>query len=441
MPKQWIDKKKATTFTLVHRPQNDPLIHDEQASSMIFKEVGSGNSSRKVKTTTDLEHELGENVTTSVRKNEGEASMYGIYYDDTKYDYMQHLRDIGASSDSIFVEAAKPKSKQPKQKLEDALREPTTTTSALLPADMLPSNTSLPKKSYQAQQNIPDALAGFQPDMDPRLREVLEALEDEEYVDDDEDLFGQLTKDGEADEDEFFEQGEFDEEEEDDGWNTDDTEKPAQRNTTTTTAATTSKAPAQPPQAQKAVKFDDPNEQFEDADEDEEEGEAPPAWLREYSKFKKAIKKNKTKMEEDDASSLGGTMSIGTSNTMSTSARTRKRNKKHGTTSSEYSMSSSSMTRTEGLTLLDDRFEKIEEEYAEDDSDEDSHIPLSQREGAFIETRTDFNSMLDDFLDNYSVKGSRVKKGKYQTGIEQLDEVRSQLGKARITPRDRRHYV
>ena len=57
--------------------------------------------------------------------------------------------------------------------------------------DMAPSEF-VRKTTYQDQQNIPDALAGFQPDMDPRLREVLEALEDDAYVDDDEDIFDNL---------------------------------------------------------------------------------------------------------------------------------------------------------------------------------------------------------------------------------------------------------
>jgi hypothetical protein len=37
------DKKNATTFALVHRPQNDPKIHDEHASDMVFKEVAAPN--------------------------------------------------------------------------------------------------------------------------------------------------------------------------------------------------------------------------------------------------------------------------------------------------------------------------------------------------------------------------------------------------------------
>src|SRR5436305_15079037 len=54
-------------------------------------------------------------------------------------------------------------------------------------------------------QNIPDSLRGFQPDMDTELREVLEALEDENEstspttsdTEDPEDIFAELVKGGE----------------------------------------------------------------------------------------------------------------------------------------------------------------------------------------------------------------------------------------------------
>jgi protein LTV1 len=40
---------------------------------------------------------------------------------------------------------------------------------------------------------------------------------------------------------------------------------------------------------------------------------------------------------------------------------------------------------------------------------------------------------MDDFLGNYTMSGKKhVKKGKYQSGMEQLDEVRKGLGPARI---------
>merc|ERR1712093_387051 len=82
----------------------------------------------------------------------------------------------------------------------------------LLDDEILPSK-NLRKVTYQAQQDVPDVLAGFQPDMDPRLREVLVALEDDAYVDDDDDIFGELAKDGE-------------EIVEDECWESDDTAKP-----------------------------------------------------------------------------------------------------------------------------------------------------------------------------------------------------------------------
>jgi protein LTV1 len=193
------DKKTASHFTLVHRPQNDPLIHDESAPSMVLNPTQLPNAS-KGKRLDDLASELGSEAE-SIRENEGEAANYGIYYDDTEYDYMQHLRDLDSGSgEAVFVESSatqntdQGKGKQ-KQSLEDALRQMNMEeqSSELLDEDILPSK-NLQRLTYQSQQDVPDAIAGFQPDMDPRLREVLEALEDDAYEDADEDLFQELAK-------------------------------------------------------------------------------------------------------------------------------------------------------------------------------------------------------------------------------------------------------
>ena len=40
-PRRKFDKNTSTTFALVHRAQNDPLIHDENAPSMVFAEKSS----------------------------------------------------------------------------------------------------------------------------------------------------------------------------------------------------------------------------------------------------------------------------------------------------------------------------------------------------------------------------------------------------------------
>ncbi|KAL8830695.1 MAG: hypothetical protein Q9170_005623 [Blastenia crenularia] len=433
--KRWIDKNKATTFALLHRPQNDPKIHEASSSSMVFQELAPSQS-KKIKTRTELEKELFEDSRSpsgqpSVRENEGEAAEHGVYYDDTEYDYMQHLRDLNnreSGGESHFVEPSVKRSEgkgKQKMSLEDALREASISEdiskTQLLDDDILPS-TDLKQNTYQNQQDIPDILAGFQPDMDPRLREVLEALDDEAYVDDEEDLFGELAKDGEVSREEFGELGLIGDGEamEDEGWETDDTAKPAKEY----------KEPTVPPAPTTA-------EDVAMADEaDHGDGD----WMKEFSKFKKAEKARPAAVTPKDLELESSVMS-GSSMT----GERRKKRKGAMTSSTGYSMTSSSLFRTEGQTLLDARFDKIEEDYAEDGMDEAD-------EGASVVTgssmlskssslassqapslRSDFDSIMDDFLGGYSMSGKkRVKKGGYQSGMEQLDEVRKELGPARF---------
>lgn len=404
MPRKgWIDKKSATHFTLVHRPQNDPLIHDESASSMVLNPTPLPNSN-KVKKLDDLVEELGTDAE-KIRNNEGEAANYGIYYDDTEYDYMQHMRVLGTGSgEAVFVEApvkTKGKGKE-KQSLDDALKEASLEdkAEALLDEDILPSK-NLRRATYQAQQDIPDSLAGFQPDMDPRLREVLEALEDEAYVDDDEDVFGELAKDGqEVDEDEF-EAGAWDEDE--GGWESDDTAKPTNEY---------KDAPALPNGA-------------EDDREDHGDGD----WMANFSRFKKDQNSKDAPIAPSQSDLQSSLM------TTTTNGGRRKRRKGALTNASAYSMTSSSMYRTEGLTTLDARFEKIEERYNED-TDDMSSVSAVSTVSSTGPVRGDFDNIMDDFLGNYSMSGKKhVKKGKYQSGMEQLDEVRKGLGPARIRSR------
>ncbi|CRK20098.1 hypothetical protein BN1723_017828 [Verticillium longisporum] len=107
---KWIDKKSAQHFTLVHRPQNDPLINDENAPSMVFNPTPQrGETSTSVRSKTkhldDLASEFGSDIS-GIRQNEGEAAEYGIYYDDSEYDYMQHMRDLNTGAgEAVWVEA------------------------------------------------------------------------------------------------------------------------------------------------------------------------------------------------------------------------------------------------------------------------------------------------------------------------------------------------
>ncbi|KAF6845135.1 Protein LTV1 [Colletotrichum musicola] len=408
---KWIDKKNAQHFTLVHRPQNDPLIHDENAPSMVLNPVAQKGGSSKGKHLSDLASELGSDAA-SIRENEGEAAEYGVYYDDTEYDYMQHLRDLNSGGgEAVWVEASstanKGKGKQV-QSLEDALRQMDLEhkSEALLDESVLPSK-NLQRLNYQNQQDVPDAIAGFQPDMDPRLREVLEALEDEAYVDEeDDDIFQQLAKDNEEiDEYEFEEQYDDD----DDGWESDATAKP---NKEYKSDGVPQLVPVVPADAEAL-----PEHQNDD-------------WLEDFKQFKKDQKGSSKPQPKAAPSEM---QSIWTTTTM---GGRKKKRKGALTNPSTYSMTSSSMVRTEQLTLLDARFDKIEEEYTGEMDDMASVSEVSMASSVTGPTRGDFDNIMDEFLGSYTKPGKRTnKKNKAQTGLEQLDEIRKGLGPARIKSR------
>ena len=426
---------------------------------MVFQELAPSQA-HKVKSRRDLESELfgsehGGDGAPRVRENEGEAAEYGIYYDDTEYDYMQHMRDLNGgygSGESYFVEAPAKKEKgKDRVRLEDALRDVSLGDSEsvargnrdstqLLDEDILPSKV-LKKTTYQDQQDVPDALAGFQPEMDPRLREVLEALEDEAYVDDEEDLFEELAKEREEISLAEFEELGFDETGNDDegGWETDDTAKPRHEYKDKATLL---------PQATLSA------EDLKDAGPDHGDGD----WMAEFSKFKNAAKA--TKKDKAAAPSNAEIQSSIMTGTSMTGGR-RKKRKGAMTSSTGYSMTSSSLFRTEGLTLLDARFDKIEEDYADDqpiDDDDDggasvmtgqmsnvsglsrasnmsaaSKWSTTSSQAPNLVMTKDFDGIMDEFLSGYSISGKRrVKKGGYQSGIDQLDEIRKELGPPRI---------
>lgn len=247
------------------------------------------------------------------RANIGEAAAYGIYFDDTQYDYMQHLKPVGMHEDgvdSIWLEAPSAKSKG-KGRAKDPIEL------LDLPEGTLPSKSELPR-NYEAQQDIPSSIAGFQPDMDPHLRQVLEALEDDAFVDEglEDDFFGELVAHGERapDEDygfEFREQG-------------------------------------VPDGGDAAVE----GEVTPGEDEDE-------SWEARFARFKR---EQKSAPQDEDTSDLDayseGGDTIGTLPQLSVIGG-KKRRRKGASDASGYSMSSSSMWRNENLTILDERFDQV----------------------------------------------------------------------------------
>ncbi|KAL3465815.1 low-temperature viability protein ltv1 [Aspergillus heterothallicus] len=473
-PRQWIDKKNATTYQLFHRSQHDPLIHDPEADDRVLHPVygpasqDPANAARRSKNLDDLASEFGSSV---VRKNEGEAANYGIYYDDSKYDYMQHLRELGTGGgDSYFVESSsKNKAKGKTMKLEDALAQTSLdddlrsnwdgrSTMGSAYGAYSTASTYSRKPTYQDQQNVPDAIAGFQPDMDPRLREVLEALEDEEYVDEkeDDDFFGQLTSNTDEMDPGDWEDTLLDQEDEDDGWESDATEKAPVQPSTTAASKQETKADVS---TGELPEHDAPAPDMHPDDQD---------WMREFAKFKKS---GKTQVAPAAPASVVPSEQRSTlASTVFTAGGTpirRKKRKGALTNPSAYSMTSSSLARTEGHRLLDDRFDRLEALYAVDEEDEyddsmsmvsgmtgmtdlstaSSQAPsLIDANGNAVAPRHDFNNVMDDFLAGWDDKtssqakrkGAKAKRGKNGNeaiGIRMLDEVRQGLGPARVSGR------
>ena len=172
------------------------------------------------------------------------------------------------------------------------------------------------KYRIESMQNVPDSLRGFQPDMDPDLREVLEALEDElpqpksdsSDEEDPEDIFAELVKGGAVEETK---------EDDEEGYKSDDTIKGIERDITGS------------------------------------------EYLTEMAQYKVP-----TKLEEDTDSLVGGVETesmfsrTSTANTHRTSKQCRKRRQKLGgayfEAGTDFSMTSSANHHNEGLTTLDD---------------------------------------------------------------------------------------
>ncbi|KAL9090420.1 MAG: hypothetical protein Q9159_001949 [Coniocarpon cinnabarinum] len=443
-------KKTSTKYALVHRPQDDPLIHDENTPSQVLTQIAGPSSSQqadriKTKRIGDLEQDFkatGE----ALPENDEVAAEHGIRFND-EYDYLQHLRDLGqGSGDSTWLESRSSAQRHGKgrQNLEDALRDVTLNDGDNDSQSHPPTSdyggrvahTQPSWERYQEQQDIPDEIAGFQPDMDPRLREVLEALDDEAFVDDDQDLFDELAVGGEEVDRDIWES--LGAQDDDDGWESDDTAKAINDDATSELAH----EPL-------------PQDQHDDGD------------------FLESLAK--AKAQEPTVSGLSQTglrkPPLGAPSaafTADTSATGRRKKRKGALTSSTgFSMTSSALARTEALSTLDSKFDKVLDTYM-DDINEDEEITddnvsaisgLSRMTGGSkmsFASRTDtddrapplssnaaFATAMDEFLGGSGKKGKKMKKGGKQDfwgqqgGIEQLNEIRRGLGPARVNHADR----
>lgn len=246
----------------------------------------------------------------SGRSSIGEATLYGVYFDDTEYDYMQHLRPIGRRDEgfeSILVEAPT-RGIIPKRTsdLPISLHD--------LPPEALPSVLELPR-DFESQAAVQSSISGLQPDMDPHLRQTLEALEDDVYVDNDldDDFFGELIKDGERDASEPF------------GYEFTEGGLPTDGR--------------------------DARGVHERNDGDEAGWEARFAAFKRESKGRKQMDTSLSDTESEGVDTVGQMPGF--------SATASRRRRQETSDASGFSMSSASIFRSDGLRDLDDRFDQV----------------------------------------------------------------------------------
>ncbi|ORX37700.1 Low temperature viability protein-domain-containing protein [Kockovaella imperatae] len=383
---------EAQHFQLVHRSLRDPLLNDPEASDRVLKPVERANDRQKGFTLADLDATIDKS---SLRANEGEAAVYGITYDDSSYDYMSHLRPIQGGIDSVLLAAPRGSGVGRGMKTDRKGKGKAKEQDLFLPPEAFASKDEVSlEEVYGREENIPMELQGLQPDMDPHLRQVLEALDDDAFVDeetaeDPKDFWGELMAGGEADE---YEREDYEFQE----WGVDE-------------------APAPPPT-------------------DEEQ-----TWEDRFKAFKRDQDRAGDSDEEIERSEMADTIGSLASNLGDMIVRGgKKRHGKRGPSDATgMSMSSSSMFRNQGLRDLDTRFDKIERDYElEDDEDEylsddgtsiapsmmssTSKVSLfsSSTSSAVPEvSRADFDAILDDFLENYEVVGKRLRPALGGTGL------------------------
>lgn len=395
------NKDNSVTYKLVHRSHQDSRYYDPDASSSVLVPVQNKNQQRKEKLRAQTTEELSD-VAKQLKKDEGKAANYGIIFDDSEYDYLQHLKPIG-SGDGVFISRKdtddKGKNKHKNTKL-----------SALLDGSMLPGEER--KYDYQEQQDVPDEIKGFKPDLNPDLREALVALEDDNYLDEDQDVdevdvFGELLGEGkkqheislrEYDQyhDDYDDHYNYKDDYRDDDWDYDN--------------------------------FDDQDYEFDGLEGDAEGGNGISNfnWEKDFQRYKQKHGRQVNEYDsdnefEDDYDSaeeekddvVGDLPNVADKGLMSSKTKSSKKNarrKKGATTdTSSYSMSSSALCRTEQMTIIDDKFDVLKEQYEnmDEENEEDDYQPFD-----LSTERDDFMDLVDDFLDNYQLekRGRRIVK-------------------------------
>ncbi|WFD21724.1 Protein ltv1 [Malassezia equina] len=451
-PKSIWRQPNAVHFQVVHRSQRDVRKDDPEASAHVLKPYEPPNRT-KGKSRADLEQDDPALVDgrdgAPVRSNVGEAAMYGIYYDDTEYDYMQHLRAIPDAENSrrggvdeeddteaVWVPSAvQPKERAPRFALKEDEQAPAgDKPGLLLPASVFASQEAPLDLAYAGETH------GLQPDMDPHLRQTLEALDDDAFVADDadDDFFADIVQDGAWD---GRRTG-------DDAWRDAAPEgdsiwlDPLQRAMQEREAAGGDEA-ALSLEARIALFKAQAQAPGSDDEDNDTLGDLPPMPTH---RARPAGSVSST------GSALGRKGAPGALARRAASTRAGS----VGGGSTVWSMTSSSMARNQQLTELDARFDQVIRAYGgratgdpeldalhgafeqgpSEDEDEEEEL---DHETAERLTREDLDAILDDFLEHHEVIAGQLKPtlgDRSTTADEKLTMLREALGEARITTVD-----
>ncbi|QLL33477.1 hypothetical protein HG536_0E03880 [Torulaspora globosa] len=429
-------KKNAQKYVVVHRPHDDPHYYDSNATDHVLVPVASPGQKPGSKDTQGiLERKSASQRLEKRNEHLGEAALYGITFDDSKYDYTQHLRPIGRDPENSFFIPAK--TSEPKKKsLDDLLVEPRygdEQQAAKGSSSVFQRGIAKPEYLLH-QQEVPEEISGFRPDLNPALREVLEALEDEAYVvnddivvkksdlktqegaseqdNEEDDIFAELLESGQAEDAEAF----ADQLDEWDVDNLGDYEEEQYHEELATFANVENLEDLRNLDYQADVRrFQKQQKQANDTDGELEELES-------------------LSPELEDQDVLGDLPSFAQK-----AGKKRKERRKKGAMSdvSGFSMTSSAIARTETMTVLDDKYDQIisgYENYQEEQlEDEDNYQPFDMSK-----ERPDFESMLDDFLDNYELDSGGRKLVKKDEEIDRLKRAADEVSKGKLSQRRNR---
>ncbi|CEP62071.1 ribosome biogenesis protein LTV1 LALA0_S04e07096g [Lachancea lanzarotensis] len=458
--KPGFDRKTAKKFAVVHRSHDDPRFHDTEASEHVLVPLEDRRSRNKSSRNAKSPFSQGtgpqtkDSKRTPAHDHVGEATLYGIDFDDSKYDYTQHLRPVGMDPQNAVLLSAKStaQSRPREAKVEDLFAGLEIHDSREKKNETMFERGGIAKREYlEHQQDVDEELHGFRPDLNPALREVLEALDDEAYVvnkdvavkksksraetrdeeeEGDDDLFEELLLGGEVEGAQDFEE-EFDE------WDVDNL------------------------QDYEETQYRDELQQLENVENLEDLQNID--YQADVTRFKKQ-QSRKTRdgtleVDGDDLDSLNdfdNVSDIGSvaplqedgeeldtlddlpqiNSKKKTSKSKGKTRRQKGAMSdvSGFSMSSSAITRSEALTVLDDRHDQIiagyENYQEEQDEDEDDYQPFNM-----ANERADFESMLDDFLENYELESGGRKLVKKNHEAAKFQEAADQVSKGKLSQR------